>query len=207
MEVLNRCIKKDESDVAEFDSDIRDLSISRSSIAVTCVVTLALSYLYLLALRHISGVVVWISYIAIIIIEASFAIFFFYIYAAPKNDVKEDDRTFSLILGVVLSLSTLISIVLLVCFRERIKLVARLFQEAGKALVYIPHLFAQPLMVVTYTAIITLLHLCFFRLYLQPSSRSFHLHFSGLSLKRPEVLKPIQLSAMTLSLKIALWLM
>jgi len=132
-ETLNRCAKQGEkfSDLQETRQSFAD---SWYLILFICFVAFVFSYICLLLYRYYAKYVIWIINIGFIIFTIVLGSFFLFI--------MKDTKT-----GVCIYLLSLISIIALIIFRKEIALVAAIFKESSKALMDVPAIMFEPILV------------------------------------------------------------
>lgn len=149
--VFNRCWKSesnstdgiDTTDLSTMFQEIsQDLILTWPSIALVCVVAFIFSYILLILFRYAIKYIIWIIYIGFIVLIAAAAIGCWVGYFAGKQGSKEG----FLVPAILFSIMAVISIILLIWFRKRIRLVAQLFKEASKALIDIPTILFEPVL-------------------------------------------------------------
>jgi solute carrier family 44 protein 1 (choline transporter-like protein) len=92
--------------------------------------------------RYAIKYIIWIIYIGFIVLIAAAAIACWVGFFAGKPETKGG----FLAPAIVFSIMAVISIILLIWFRKRIRLVAQLFKEASKALIDIPTILFEPVL-------------------------------------------------------------
>lgn len=152
-EVFNRCIKVNGTDSYSeeqlkaqksfFSALSEDLIRTWHKILLVCFISFILSYSVLMLFRYAVKYVIWIIYggfVALFIVAA----IAFWIVAAIKFS-KTKDASMMVPAGF-LTLIALVAIIILMYFRKRIRLVAKLFKETSKALVDIPTILLEPIL-------------------------------------------------------------
>jgi solute carrier family 44 protein 1 (choline transporter-like protein) len=151
MEVFNRCWKKDKNNNTEEEVDIgnvfqeiaQDLINLWPQMSLVCLVAFVFSYILLMLFRYAIKYVIWIIYISFIVVFAILAIVLWVLCAMAK----EDERIILLVGAIIVTTITLLFALLLYLFRKRIQLVAELFKEASRALIDVPGLMFEPILV------------------------------------------------------------
>lgn len=139
-EVFNRCLKfetNNDEENTETSQDFftelsEDLTKTWHKVLFSCLIAFVFSYIVLLLFRYAIEYVIWIIYggfVALLSIAVIVSLYF--------NQIA---------LAVILSIITIVAIIVLVWFRRRIKLVAKLFKEASKALVDVPTILLEPVL-------------------------------------------------------------
>lgn len=150
-DVFNRCYKingtdsfNEESLNAQkgfFTELSEDLVKTWHKILLACFLAFLISYAILMLFRYAIKYVIWIiygSFVALFVIGA----IGFWIASAINYSNNKDLSLFAA--ALVLTLVALIAIIILIYFQKRIKLVAKLFKEASKALVDVPTILFEP---------------------------------------------------------------
>jgi len=102
-------------------------------ILIMCFVAFAFSYVVLMLFRYAAKYVIWIINIGFVVVVFALAIFFY--------DAKNIEY------AITCGITGLISIIILIVFHARIALVAKLFKEASKALIDVPAIMFEPILV------------------------------------------------------------
>lgn len=141
--VLNECVRECQSNYVEvnnkcFDADGSDeiLNALKSTwyyVLIICFVAFVFSYVFLILFRHVAKYVIWI-------INIGFVVFVFALAILSAIAGSIEGLIMFGFMGIIL-------IVLLICFRKRIALVAKLFKEASKALIDVPSIMFEPVLV------------------------------------------------------------
>ncbi|XP_045102884.1 choline transporter-like protein 1 [Portunus trituberculatus] len=136
----------------------RDLDIAGPSLAILAVIAVALGLVFILLLRFLAQVVVWITVVAMVVGSIGGTAYLWvqwYLHDQKLKEQREQGAEFlggleifvrNLMIGaIVATIFTLLLLVLLIAMRNRIRLVIALFKEAGKAVGAMPLLMFQPL--------------------------------------------------------------
>jgi solute carrier family 44 protein 1 (choline transporter-like protein) len=124
--------------------------ISSPGILASCGLAFIFSYILLIMFRYAIKYVIFTIFIAIIAVKAVLSGIFwtYYVISLNSNDTNEADQApMFLTFAIVFTISTLIAMLILYLFRNKIKLVAQLFKEASKALMDIPLIMFEPILV------------------------------------------------------------
>lgn len=151
---MNRCfkVKKDnDSPDSKFEFLMNDLALTAPTIALVCCVALVFSYILLLLFRHCAHYAVWGITISSVSLLIAFAGYLWYLFATVPITYKK--RSTYLTNAIIWSFLALVSLIVVICVRKRIKLVIQLFKETSKVLFDIPALMAQPIMTLFATAL------------------------------------------------------
>ncbi|XP_042865088.1 choline transporter-like protein 1 [Penaeus japonicus] len=156
----------------------RDLRSSWREIIYMCLIALALSIIVTAMLRFLAPVIVWITVVLIIVASVAVTIFLWVSWHNRKQavqksadssknnndtmseyekDVLQKSVTNFLIMAIVSTIFTILTIVLLIAMRKRIKLVIALFKEAGKAVAAMPLILLQPVWTCVWLVLVCLL--------------------------------------------------
>jgi hypothetical protein len=140
-EVFNRCITKssseEDTDEDEFETISKDLLKGLPYIGIIGGVALVFSYVELILIRHAIKYIIWIIWISFVLLMVVGALAMFVILNNP-------------IAGAILLVFAIVCVVLLYYFRHRIRMVAKVFKEASIALIDIPGLMFEPILVSNY---------------------------------------------------------
>jgi len=121
----------------EFSNDVEQavatLKATWYYILIICIVAFVFSYIFLILFRHAAKYVIWIINIGFVVLVIGLAIL------SAIAGIIEGAITFGL-MGLIL-------IGFLIFFRKRIALVAKLFKEASKALIDVPAIMFEPILV------------------------------------------------------------
>ncbi|XP_064090066.1 choline transporter-like protein 1 isoform X2 [Macrobrachium nipponense] len=140
----------------------KDLAASWREIVYMCLIGLAFAIIITAMLRFLAGFVVWLT-VAIIILGSIAATIYLWVswhfrskevekmqkdtsgkYSDYEKELMKKQLTGFLVGAIVVSIFTVLTILLLIAMRKRIKLVIALFKEAGKAIASMPLLLLQP---------------------------------------------------------------
>jgi hypothetical protein len=150
-EIFNRCYKRNKNGTEEFKLRDKFQEISQDmlatwpQIALVCFIAFVLAFSVLILFRIAIEYIIWIiyfSFIGVILTGACYLGF-----RAMKLKHGEKERTPLLVGAAVLAVIVVISLLLLCWFRRRIRLVAMLFKEAAKALIDVPSILFEPVLV------------------------------------------------------------
>ncbi|KAK8389681.1 hypothetical protein O3P69_008989 [Scylla paramamosain] len=141
-----------------FETAGRDLDIAGTSLAILAVIAIALGLVFILMLRFLAQVVVWITILAMVVGSIGGTAYLWvqwYLHDQKLKKERENGAEFlggletfvrNLMIGaIVATIFTLLLLALLIAMRNRIRLVIALFKEAGKAVAAMPLLMFQPL--------------------------------------------------------------
>lgn len=154
-EVFNRCVKinntesHDEASKGFFNELSEDLINTWHKILLSCFIAFIFSYSVLMLFRYAIKYVIWIIYGGFVALFAIGALVC-WIFAGIQYS-KNQDASLMVPAGV-LTLIALLAVGILLYFRSRIKLVAKLFKEASRALVDVPSILFEP--VLTFVSLI-----------------------------------------------------
>jgi hypothetical protein len=102
-------------------------------IIIICFVAFTFSYIFLILFRYAAKQVIWIINIGFVVLVLAFGIFLAAVGLFP--------------ITIVFLVIAIIMIAVLFYFRKRINLVAKLFKEASKALIDVPSIMIEPVLV------------------------------------------------------------
>ncbi|XP_068218888.1 choline transporter-like protein 1 isoform X2 [Palaemon carinicauda] len=140
----------------------KDLAASWKEILYMCLVGLAFAIIITALLRFLAEFVVWLTVVIIIIGSIAATIYLWVVWHLRSKEVTKMENDTSgkysdyekelmrkqvtgfLIGAIISSIFTILTIILLIAMRKRIKLVIALFKEAGKAIASMPLLLLQP---------------------------------------------------------------
>lgn len=123
----------DKTDISFADGTGEIILKTWHSIAMICFVAFCFSYICLILLRYAAIYVIWIINIACV----CFVVFLASLCLYTRNTYE----------AAVMGILVLVLIFILIWFRKRIRLVAKLFKEASKALMDVPTLMFEPILV------------------------------------------------------------
>lgn len=123
---------------------MNDLTLTMPSIFAVCALTLVSSYILILLFRHCAHYAVWGISIAAVALICAIPIYLWYLFATETEPNASGDWLYN---AIVFTFLALISVVVMIVIRDRIKLVVHLFKETAKVLLDIPALLAQPVFV------------------------------------------------------------
>ena len=137
-EIENVCYKFGETEArVEFSNDldqaVATLKATWYYILIICIVAFVFSYVFLILFRHAAKYVIWIINIGFVFVVFALA------FLSAAAGIFEGAITFGI--------TGLIFIGFLIYFRKRIALVAKLFKEASKALIDVPAIMFEPILV------------------------------------------------------------
>ncbi|XP_063598067.1 choline transporter-like protein 1 [Penaeus indicus] len=156
----------------------RDLRSSWREIIYMCLVALGLSIVVTAMLRFLAPVIVWITVVLIIVSSVAVTVFLWVSWHSRKQAVQRTENssgnnngtlseyekdilrrsvTNFLIMAIVSTIFTVLTIMLLIAMRKRIKLVIVLFKEAGKAIAAMPMILMQPVWTCLWLVLVCLL--------------------------------------------------
>ena len=149
IEVFNRCFKKEESEEVEaedvdFFRDLsEDLIKTWPKILLTCFVAFVFSYVFLILFRYAIEYIIWIIFIGFVVLLGAGAIACWVLMAMVED---QEQKTPLMVTAILLTIFTVVTLLVLIYFRKRIKLVAQLFKEASKSLSDIPTILFEPIL-------------------------------------------------------------
>ncbi|XP_037801220.1 choline transporter-like protein 1 [Penaeus monodon] len=156
----------------------RDLRSSWREIIYMCLVALGLSIVVTAMLRFLAPVIVWITVVLITVASVAVTVFLWVSWHLRKQAVERAENSSGnnndtlsgyekdvlrgsvnnfLIMAIVSTIFTVLTIVLLIAMRNRIKLVIALFKEAGKAIAAMPMILLQPVWTCVWLVLVCLL--------------------------------------------------
>jgi hypothetical protein len=127
---MNRCFQ---GELDSFHQVSHDLIVTSPYIAVTCLVAFVFSYVQLILIRYAIKYIIWIINIGFIVVTVIGGVCLIMLG--------------DLVTGGALLFSSVVCVAMLFWFRERIRLVAKLFKETSKTLIEIPSLMFEPILV------------------------------------------------------------
>lgn len=134
---MDNCFKSDKDEENDVQSNVSTnleiINYMSIYIFLMCAVAFFFSYICLFLFRHAALYVIWVVNIGAVLFFLLLSVFAVYLGDVPLAAVY-------LIVGVVL-------IIMLLWYRKRIKLVARLFKETSKTLIDIPAVMFEPILV------------------------------------------------------------
>ncbi|GFX80145.1 choline transporter-like protein 1 [Trichonephila clavipes] len=114
-----------------------------------------LSLLLLLLFRFCAAIIIWTVLLAVTAASIGITIYLWIkwnekkgdaeTYEGPNKDVKLKNVTYWLIAAIISTIFTVIYLLVIVFMRNKIKLVAALFKEAGKSVSAMPLILLQPI--------------------------------------------------------------
>jgi inner membrane protein involved in colicin E2 resistance len=135
VDISNICILN--STVIDFEKTFQEMMDSLKStwyyILIICIIAFIFSYIFLVLFRYAANEVIWIINIGFVVLVVVFCIFL---------AARQHYAFMMLFLFAAFIMSAFLFI-----FRTRIDLVAKLFQEASKALIDVPGIMFEPLLV------------------------------------------------------------
>jgi hypothetical protein len=114
-----------------------DLLTGLPYIAIICGVAFVFSYIELILIRHAIKYIIWLIWGSFVVLMVGAAIAMFLVTKDPMG-------------GGACLFAALVFIVILFCYRRRIRLVVKLFKEASLALIDVPALMFEPILVSNY---------------------------------------------------------
>lgn len=151
--MFNRCVHANDvhvnltaTDLSSFLQDVsQDLFMSWYWILTSSCIAVALSVLLLILFRYAIKYVIWfiLSTVIVVLIVGTFLALSIY-FDLQKHSGSEKTSYILLITGIGMGVLALVFSFLVCCFRKRIQLVIKLFEEATKALADMPLLFLEP---------------------------------------------------------------
>ncbi|XP_054706753.1 choline transporter-like protein 1 [Uloborus diversus] len=133
-----------------------DISLCWREILLLCFISIGLSVLLLLIFRFCASIIIWTVLIVVTIASIAVTIYIWVMwnekkkdhenYEGPNKDLKAKQVTYWLVAAIVMTVFTVIYLLVLVFMRNRIRLVAALFEEAGKSVAAMPLILLQPVL-------------------------------------------------------------
>lgn len=170
--LLNRCIPSNLKDIPQdiakkivaylndtdiFEKVLGDLYRSWKEIIFLCLITLCMSFVMLLLMRFLAGIIVYLILILVSVGSILGTAFLWWTYAGFKTkldsdeafqipflDVEINGENAFLAYSIIATILTVILLLVIFVMRKRISLAVSLFKEAGKCLVDLPLLLIQP---------------------------------------------------------------
>ncbi|CRK86752.1 CLUMA_CG000584, isoform A [Clunio marinus] len=196
-EVGNRCLfKESEFKIKEnfFEKVAEDFRTSWFHILISVVVAMVFSYILLILFRYAAKYVIWVIYIAFVILMAILCIFSLAMFEAKKSKEgreKESAQNY-LFVSVICGVIALVFGVTLLIVRKRIKFVIQLFKEASKALADVPMIVVEPLLTFI-TFVLTFIIFIYFTIIIASAGRPKRINygygFEDVNFERDEVVK------------------
>lgn len=118
----------------DIERAVKTLKATWYYIIAICFVAFIFSYIFLILFRHAAAYVIWIINIGFVLLTFAVAIVFLTVVKSPPA-------------AIVFVVMGLILLVMLCVFAKRISLVAKLFKEASKALIDVPEIMFEPILV------------------------------------------------------------
>ncbi|BET03140.1 Plasma-membrane choline transporter [Nesidiocoris tenuis] len=181
---LHRCIPKKSSEVVNtffsktgfkdfFHEVSEDLHLAWRELVYLALIALVLSLGTLFALRFFAGLMIWVILIGSCGMGAIGTVYAWVVYKNKKDEQTMSDidarvATTYLVYAIITTVATVIMFFMVLVMRKRIKLVAELFTEAGKAVAKMPLLIFEPLL--TFAALFVVIGLwLFFTIWIESS--------------------------------------
>ncbi|KAF6202777.1 hypothetical protein GE061_003180 [Apolygus lucorum] len=159
---LHRCIPKKSSEVVNsffsktgfkdfFHEVSEDLHLAWKELVYLALIALGLSLFTLFALRFFAGIMIWVILVGSTGMGVIGTIYAWVVWRQKKMEQSQseiDDRLVKTYLAyaIITTVVTVVIFFVVIVMRKRIKLVAELFSEAGKALTKMPLLIFEPLL-------------------------------------------------------------
>ncbi|XP_076320021.1 choline transporter-like protein 1 isoform X3 [Tachypleus tridentatus] len=136
-----------------------DIALCWREIIYMCLIAFGLACIVLVLLRFLAGFIIWFVIISFSLASICVTIYAWCMWKEYKNEVEKlasDDSSRSvketkvkhwLAGAIVMTIFTVIFLLIVIFMRNRIKLVAALFKEAGKAIISMPLILLQPIWV------------------------------------------------------------
>ncbi|GBN50088.1 Choline transporter-like protein 1 [Araneus ventricosus] len=141
--------------LAFFEEVGSDISLCWKEIILLFVISIGLSLLLLLLFRFCAAIIIWAVLLGVTAVSIGVTIYLWYKwnekkqkvkgYEGPNKDLKERQVTYWLVAAIVSTIFTVIYLLVIVFMRNKIKLVAALFKEAGKSISAMPLILLQPI--------------------------------------------------------------
>jgi len=122
-----------------------DMKLSWHLIVATFFIAIVFAYVLLVLLRHATKFCVWFVYFVMIIGLIALTVVLWIAVATTKEQV--DGSNGFLGAAIVVTIITIIVCIVIICMRNKIAYVIKIFKEAAKALIDIPLIIFEPLLV------------------------------------------------------------
>jgi len=154
-QILNRCVPKEETNSTSGNSTNKDVPTDDAPfmqimaqdfyltwhyILLCFVAAIVFAYIVLVLFRHAIKFIVWFVYVSIMVLIVAIAIGFWVMFAISKEPG-------AMIGAIIASVVGVIYICILLYIRDRIKLVIKIFKQASIALMDIPLILFEPILV------------------------------------------------------------
>ncbi|XP_008486767.2 choline transporter-like protein 1, partial [Diaphorina citri] len=164
---LNRCLPKEFEDKLDsffnrtgvqeyFQEAVEDVNLVKGEMIKLVLFATVFALILVFLLRFVAGLIVWTVLIGATLASIGLTVFLWFTWY-QKTKIKERTQIIEreintyFIYAIVATLVALVVLVIVLVMRKRVKLVVRLFTEAGKAIQDMPLLLIQPL--VTFLAL------------------------------------------------------
>ncbi|KAI5719035.1 hypothetical protein M8J76_004098 [Diaphorina citri] len=164
---LNRCLPKEFEDKLDsffnrtgvqeyFQATVEDVNLVKGEMIKLVLFATVFALILVFLLRFVAGLIVWTVLIGATLASIGLTVFLWFTWY-QKTKIKERTQIIEreintyFIYAIVATLVALVVLVIVLVMRKRVKLVVRLFTEAGKAIQDMPLLLIQPL--VTFLAL------------------------------------------------------
>ncbi|GFT20688.1 choline transporter-like protein 1 [Nephila pilipes] len=161
---LHRCLSNDISQTTSkvfkstfsfFEEVGSDITLCWKELLLLCMISIGLSLLLLLLFRFCAAFIIWTVLLAVTAVSIGVTIYLWIKwnekkqaaedYEGPNKDVKSKQVTYWLIAAIISTIFSVIYVLVIVFMRNKIKLVAALFKEAGKSVSAMPLILLQPI--------------------------------------------------------------
>ncbi|GFQ87784.1 choline transporter-like protein 1 [Trichonephila clavata] len=154
-EITSTSSKVFKSTFSFFEEVGSDITLCWKELVLLCVISIGLSLLLLLLFRFCAAIIIWTVLLAVTAASIGITIYLWIkwnekkgdaeTYEGPNKDVKLKNVTYWLIAAIISTVFTVIYLLVIVFMRNKIKLVAALFKEAGKSVSAMPLILLQPI--------------------------------------------------------------
>ncbi|GFY61053.1 choline transporter-like protein 1, partial [Trichonephila inaurata madagascariensis] len=154
-EITSTSSKVFKSTFSFFEEVGSDITLCWKELVLLCVISIGLSLLLLLLFRFCAAIIIWTVLLAVTAASIGITIYLWIkwnekkgdaeTYEGPNKDVKLKNVTYWLIAAIISTIFTVIYLLVIVFMRNKIKLVAALFKEAGKSVSAMPLILLQPI--------------------------------------------------------------
>ncbi|KAG8194228.1 hypothetical protein JTE90_024559 [Oedothorax gibbosus] len=132
-----------------------DISLCWREILLLCLISIGLSVVLLIVFRFCAAIVIWAVLIIVTIASIACTIYLWIMwnqkkknldgYEGPNKELKAKQVNYWLIAAIISTVFLVIYLLVIAFMRKKIKLVAALFEEAGKCIGAMPLILLQPL--------------------------------------------------------------
>lgn len=152
---MNRCwklqISSSEKDdlKSSFASLERDLVLTSPTMIISIGISIIFSYMLLLLFRYVVEYVIWIIHLIVILLLAGISLTYLVFYmSADSNKYGGEQGDTYILMSIIFGVLSGIFLIILLCCRNRIKLISQLFTESSKALMDVPAIMFEPILVI-----------------------------------------------------------